>query len=401
MTGSDRAARREVARSPRALVAHPGAELYGSDRVMVDSVDALVRAGWSVTVALPEPGPLEARVRDVGARVVICPSPVLRKAALRPTGALRLLADTARGIGPGVRLMRDVRPDLVYVSTVTIPLWFLLARLFSRPAVCHVHEAETGAPSWVQTALVAPLLSCRRILANSEFSREVLVRALPRLGPRCVVFRNPVPGPAEVTPPRDALVGRIRVLYIGRISPRKGPHIALDAVAQLVAEGRDVDLEMMGSVFTGYEWFGAEIEASITRLGLADRARLSDFRADVWPVIAAADIVVVPSIADEPFGNTAVEAVLAARPVVASASGGLVEAVAGYDSALGVAPGDPSAIARAISRIVDDWPTFRDASLRDAEVAAERHSVDRYRERVMRELQSVATQNGSKAAVAS
>ena len=41
------------------LLAHPSAELYGSDRVFLESVSALVLAGKSVVVSLPVTGPLE------------------------------------------------------------------------------------------------------------------------------------------------------------------------------------------------------------------------------------------------------------------------------------------------------------------------------------------------------
>ena len=59
----------------RVLVAHPGAELYGSDRVVLESVRALAAAGCTVTVALPGHGPLVAPLERAGATVVLCPSP--------------------------------------------------------------------------------------------------------------------------------------------------------------------------------------------------------------------------------------------------------------------------------------------------------------------------------------
>lgn len=40
------------------LIAHPSADLYGSDRVMLETVDALVAAGRRVVVTLPADGPL-------------------------------------------------------------------------------------------------------------------------------------------------------------------------------------------------------------------------------------------------------------------------------------------------------------------------------------------------------
>ena len=55
----------------RVLVAHPGAELYGSDRVVLESVVAIVNAGAIVDVTVPETGPLIEELRRAGARVVV------------------------------------------------------------------------------------------------------------------------------------------------------------------------------------------------------------------------------------------------------------------------------------------------------------------------------------------
>ena len=80
----------QVRRSRRTiLVAHPGSELYGSDRVLLESVSGLLDDGWDVLVTVPADGPLVAELRRRGARVELCPSPVLRKSVLRPAGFAR------------------------------------------------------------------------------------------------------------------------------------------------------------------------------------------------------------------------------------------------------------------------------------------------------------------------
>jgi glycosyltransferase involved in cell wall biosynthesis len=364
------------------LVAHPSPDLYGSDRVALGTVEALVERGYRVVAtmpaAVPAHGPLVGAVEAAGAEVVPCPSPVLRKSALRPAGLVRLLATTLRSVGPGLRLLRSRRPDVVYVSTLTVPLWLVLARLTGLVSVCHVHEAESGVSRPVGRALTAPLLLSTSIAANSEFSRDVLASAWPRLGARTRVVRNPVPGPPRVEAARRALSGAIEILYVGRLSPRKGPHVAIEAIRELRARGVEARLRLVGSVFPGYEWFERELRATVADDGLADRVTFLGFRTDIWDEVAAADIVVVPSVADEPFGNTAVEAVLGARPVVVSDAGGLGEAVAGYGAALTVPPGDAMAMADAVEKLVADWPGYRRAALADAAVAADRHDPSRY-----------------------
>lgn len=366
------------------LVAHPSPDLYGSDRVVLGTVEALVRHGHRVVVTLPHDGPLVPLVEAAGAEVALCRSPVLRKSALRPSGMGSLLATTMRSVVPGLRLLRSCDPELVYVSTLTLPLWLVLARLAGRPSMCHVHEAESGVPALVRRALALPLLLCRSIVTNSEFSRNVVVSAVPGLRARSQVLPNPVPAPSQVTAGRKDLTGLLRALYIGRLSPRKGPQVAIAAVDELRTRGLDVRLELLGSIFPGYEWFAEELHASVADRRLTERVAFLGFQADIWPVIAAADVVVVPSVADESFGNAAVEAVLAARPVIASDAGGLQEAVEGYASAQVVPPEAPTAVADAVEKVVANWPSYRAAAAADAAVAAERHAPAFYGDRLER-----------------
>ena len=373
-----------IGRQPSVLVAHPGAELYGSDRVMLETVGALVDAGYRVTVAVPGDGPLLAEVRQRGASAEIIAAPVLRKRLLSPGGLASLAVQLPAALARAIATIRRNDIDVVYASTLTIPSWLLAARITRRTAVCHVHEAESSAGRLVKRALSTPLLLADAIAANSEFCAGVLAEPYPRLADRTSVVLNPVDGPAAVTPPREELDGRIRLVYVGRLSERKGVGVAVDAVAILRDRGRPVELDVVGDVFAGNEGFRAELQEKIQRASLGDAVRLLGFRPSVWDELSAADIALVPSLADETFGNTAVEAILAERPVIASDTSGLREAAAGYDTAELVRPGDAAALADAVERIADDWPSYR-AGAPGARAAAERrHARERYDADILR-----------------
>ena len=385
---------------PSVLIAHPSADLYGSDRVMLETVTALTDRQWRVVVSVPAPGPLVSEIEARGAEVRICPSPVLRKSALKPLGMLRLTWDILRSVPAGIGLLRSVRADLVYVSTITVPLWFALGRLLRKPVVGHVHEAERAAPSVVRKALTAPLLLADRLLVNSRFSLGVLTESFPSLGAKAVVLYNGVPGPVHITPAREELDGPMRLLYFGRLSPRKGPQVAIDAVQDLRTRDVEVTLDLIGAVFPGYEWFATQLTDQVAAAGLTDRVFFRGFQPDIWQAVSAADLVLIPSQADEPFGNSAVEAVLAARPVIASASSGLLEAVDGYTSAQTVAPTDRAGWSDAILRVRQRWTEYRENAASDAQRAHDRHAPDRYRAAVAEELAALTNRTDRPQALA-
>ena len=107
-----------------------------------------------------------------------------------------------------------------------------------------------------------------------------------------------------------------------------------------------------------------------------------------WPVLEAADAVVVPSRA-EPFGNTAVEAMHAARPLVASRVQGLAEVVTDAITGLLVPADDAAALAEALGALAADPALAARLAEQGAREAAERFSVAGYRAtmaRIMGEL---------------
>lgn len=364
------------------LVVHPGAELYGADRALLQTVEALL-AVYDVTVAVPVAGPLVAELERAGARVEVSRMPVLRRAAMRPAGAVRLVSDALLGVIPAVRLLRSRASGGVVVNTVTLPSWPLLARLARRRTVVHVHEAEASAGALARWVMSLGPRGAHHVIVNSEFTRAVLQRTLPRRAAAATLVYNSVPGPSRVVPPRSSIEEPVRLVYVGRLSPRKGVRVVLDVVDELRRRGVRAQLALVGGVFPGYEWFETELLDSVRERGLAEHVRFVGFVDDVWPHLADADVVLVPSIAEESFGNTVVEAVLAARPVLVSDSSGLREAAAGHENARLLPVGDVDLWATAVTDVVGRWPAVRQVAVGDAGRASVRYGLDRYREAVV------------------
>jgi glycosyltransferase involved in cell wall biosynthesis len=368
------------------LMAHPSGELYGSDRVFLESVEAMTSIGAAVTVTIPSHGPLVRELRARGADVVLCPTLVLRKNLMRPAGWLELILRSFTGALHGWALVNRLKPDALYVSTLTIPLWTILGRSLRRPVLVHVHEAESKAAKPIRKLLNAPLLPASKVVCNSRYSAHVMAGSFPGLKRKTSVIYNGVPGPDRPMPAREELKGGLRVLYVGRLSERKGVDVALNAVRILIQRGRPASLDIVGAVFEGYERYEEELRTAVACNGLEHDVHFHGFDPDVWPHLLRADVAVVPSRGDEPFGNTAVEAVLAARPVVVSNTSGLREAAEGYASAVFVEPGNAEDLADALQRVADEWSSFRNGAVRDAEIARERNGIVPYRTRLAAEI---------------
>ena len=381
---------RAIPRQRRVIVAHPVADLYGSDRTLLETVRALVRGGNAVVVAIPNDGPLVPLLQDAGAEVTFVRAPVVRKAALTPLGLVRWLWELVVALRPSLALVRRERPDVVYVNTVTIPSWLVVAWILRIPTVCHVHEAEDEAPRLVRLALVAPLFTAPARSSSTTRRPLWFVTRSPRGSTeRSRSLQRLVPGPEAVTPPRPCLDKSVRLVFVGRLSPRKGGDIAVAATHDLRRRGHHVELTLVGDVFPGYEWYREQLRQDAASGPARDSINFRGFVSDVWPAMDEADIVLVPSRA-EPFGNVAVEAMLAARPVVAARVQGLVEAVDDGVTGTLVAPDNPTALAGAVEALVSNWPQARELALAGRKRAVERFNADRFEREVVSVVSVVA-----------
>jgi glycosyltransferase involved in cell wall biosynthesis len=201
------------------------------------------------------------------------------------------------------------------------------------------------------------------VLTPSSFLRE---RALSwGLRPeRVTVLPNPapelppLPAPAELRS-RLGVDGRT-LAFAGRLTVQKAVEVTLDAVARIDS----VTLLVAGD---GSERVALERRAR--ELGIADRARFLGAldRRSVLEVLHAGDALVLSS-SWENFPHAVVEALAVGTPVIATAVGGVTEVVEHEVNGLLVPPGDPAALAAAISRYFDD-PELRER-LRAATVSS-------------------------------
>lgn len=371
------------------LISHPSPDLYGSDLQLLESVTALVESGIAVNVILPRTGPLEELLKDRGAKTETIPFPVSRKSVLNLRSLPQYVAETVIAMVHAVRLIRRVRPNVLYANTITAPVWILAGFLTGTPSLCHVHEAEETGNRFLQMLLAAPLLLCDTIIVNSKASREVIDQSLARLGGRIELIYNGVPEPmstSEETNP--SVVGGLRIVLVGRLSPRKGTDVALEALAELAKSGLDVSISICGDTYPGYEWFESALRERALKSDLKGRVQFCGYIRNVHQYLAQAHIVIVPSIA-EPFGNVAVEAQLAARPVVASNVQGLAEIINHGRTGLLCPPGDHVAIAEAVLRLVDDPAWAEEIAQAGYDSAVHRFGVGRYRESIVNVVENL------------
>ena len=361
MLGDRSRARDCNGRAGAVLLVHPSVDLYGSDRVVLDTAASLVSHDYSVVLVLPGDGPLSDEARRRGVTTICVPFPALRKGYLSPRGLARLGGELVACAPRIVALLRSRRWDAVVVNTLIAPWWVVAARAIGIPVLCHVHEAETDLSPSARRVIHAPLLLADDVIANTRATAAFVDSTWTGLSGRSRIVHNGVSPPSVVAGTRSPVPGpaSMNVLLVGRLNPRKGGEAALEAVSRLRREGVDVTLTFVGSVFPGYEWFEMRLRQRCQALGLEEAVTFAGFVSDTGPFYDRADVVAMPSTV-ESLGNVALEAAAWSRPVVANAVGGLIEAVVDGQTGILVPCGDIDSLTSALRRLA------LDRDLRDA-----------------------------------
>jgi glycosyltransferase involved in cell wall biosynthesis len=159
------------------------------------------------------------------------------------------------------------------------------------------------------------------------------------------VIPGAVSGPAKPPSLRSAKPGALRVGYIGMLTPNKGVQTLAEAAALL---GKDAPFEYC-IAGDGKPEFVRQV---LSKFPAAKTSYLGWVNANLfYPTI---DVLVVPSVSAECFGNVCVEALSFGVPVIVARSGALPEIVEHETSGLIFKAGDHAALSNCLRQVASD-----------------------------------------------
>lgn len=277
---------------------------------------------------------------------------------------LRAAIGIAKASRACTEMIRDMGADIVHTNDGrSHAIWAAPAKCAGARLVWH-HRSNPEARG---LRLVAPRIADAIISVSTFALGDVDTRNVPTQ-----VIHSPFDTgvQADRRARRAALLGELgcapdtRLIgFFGVMIARKRPFHFIEAIARL----RDLDpgRPVCGLLFgTPLEIGNDELMAYAKRLGVADAIRLMGYRAPGADWIAGCDLLLVPA-KDEPFGRTLIESMLVGTPVVATRSGGNVEALRGGRLGPLVPLDDAAAMARAALGLLADkaeWHRLADAA---------------------------------------
>ncbi len=313
-----------------------GAELHA-----LNLSQQLQRRGYDVTVACRPGRFIEERAHQMGLATV--PITVRKQNDWHDYGALR-------------RFLRQKPIDVLHAhwstDMIVPPTAALRARVPVRIMTRHMpYPFKNRFGSWLYsqvlwTRLVTVSASVRDTLLACGVAPDKI--EVIHHGTDIAQFVRTTESPQSVKRGLGIPDGCLTVGIVGRIAPEKGHLVLLQAAALLG------DRYPLRYVIVGDGPSEAAVREAVRALGLEDRVVFAGFRPDVNNVIAALDILTLPSTWNEPCAAVVQQAMAVCRPVVGTRAGGTPEMVVDGGTGLLVPPSDAPALADAIARLAGD-----------------------------------------------
>jgi glycosyltransferase involved in cell wall biosynthesis len=150
------------------------------------------------------------------------------------------------------------------------------------------------------------------------------------------------------------LNGERLICNVGRLVRWKGQDVFIKALADVIKSEPKTKAVVVGSTnsTTEEKIYFEELQYLVKELGLSNNVIFAGFRSDVPLIMASSDVIVHSSTEPEPFGRVIVEGMLAGKPVIATAAGGVLDIIHDQVTGLLVPIKNPKAMAEAIQYLL-------------------------------------------------
>ena len=316
------------------------------------------------------------------------------------------------------RLCRDFKPDVVYIwnaANISISLAFL-AQQMKIPVFFYVSDVWlslwetdtwghwcrakpwTSAKRAAKKALLSLLnriglntaqgtLDLKHVQFTSQFTKGQTVQAgIPVANGQVLHWGVDVdqycPGNSSSSPRR--------LLYVGQTREHKGIYTAIEAVKTLKEQNKDLPLTLTvagGSVLHEEEVL---LRKHVAALGLEKEVIFTGLlpRSELLPIYQNHDILIFPSIFDEPFSITLLEGLSSGLAVVGTTTGGSKEILKNEVNALTFPPGDALACAGQLQRLLDDPALYEKVRRNGRQTVVDQFQFKMMTEKIISALQA-------------
>lgn len=365
------------------LFIHQSADLYGSDKTLLQLLTYIDRKKFNPIVIIPLEGPLKEELENINIEVYITPVLKLYRNIVTPKNSIKFFSEYKKAIKFLDSLNKKYQFDIVYSNTLAVSLGMFYAKKREIKHIWHVHEIIVHPK--IIAAIFPKLLNkyADSIVCNSEATLYNLTRRTPQIKDKSIVIYNGVEQNSEVQKKVSKVdfgfkTEDIIITLVGRIYRLKGHKLLLNSFIKNFSVQKNIKLLFVGSPVIGQEKHLHEVEEIIKTNNLTEKVKILPFNKKLNSIWQITDIAVMPSTEAESFGLVAVEAMMFKKPVIGSNHGGLTEIIVNNETGILVEPNNESELTTAIQHLVDNPKIRIEMGEKGQQRAMETFSISSY-----------------------
>lgn len=307
---------------------HPSSELYGADKILVYIMKDF--PGYRKKLVLLEDGPLVKLVKEEIPDVEVSIEPTMPKMAkmyLKGTGIFRFIINLFR-FNKVVKEIKKSNPDIVYINTLALGCVLYYFSNAKYKKIVHVHEILKNDSFMHRIINKMALKKADALICVSDAVRSNL-QELGYSNKLRTVYNGITFSEKNTKDEFSVDRSKMNFALIGRIKPQnKGQILLLEAFGKLDKKLIEkCHLYIIGSPVPSQEYMLKEVEDKISELHLESIVSIVPFINNIECVYKAMDVICVPSVFDDPFPTTVLEAMFWSRPVIGTNTGGIPEMI--------------------------------------------------------------------------
>lgn len=310
-----------------------------------------------------------------------------RSVIVPANGSLPNIVLSPRALFRMRRVLERERFDLLHLHEPMTPIPCIAALAFAKTPIVATHHAN-GDLGWLRIAMPVWGFLADRIdyrIAVSAQARESAQRWIPG-------DYDVIPNGVLIPDEADAAGREHRIVFAGRHEQRKGLQVLLRAWPELHRRS-GARLRLIGADPLAVRLLLTRLRVSDEGIDLLGFLSQDDFTAE----LAAAKVLVAPSLGGESFGMVLTRAFACATPVVASDIAGYRDVMTA-ETSVPVPPDDPGALVEAVTALLADEPRRVALGTAARQLAIEKYSWDDIARRLLRVYESVVDDRPAAAA---
>lgn len=356
-----------------------GSEEYGVGRAITTLLMSMKLRGHICSLIVLSEGALAVELRKLDVPVYVLNIPTPPSYAGSPASVATSLVQSLRqAIAYSIplrRLILSIDPHFVHIQWPSQLLLCGMATSGTRSRCIWEMPNAIGARKVAFNRMLYQIVCGRYrviVLANSAYTASTMgslfvTPIVFHLGVDADQFRQQSNGGARASLgiPKDGIV----LGAVSRLHSSKGLHFVIGAMGSLVAKGADLQLVVVGGPLSGAYW--EQLNEQIWASKLTSRVHFTGQLPNTSVVYPAFDIFLQTRIDPEPFGLSAVEALMCGVPVLAHALGGPAETVVPDVTGWHYTDNTEKGLETAISCALEAkgrWPQMQAAARADAEL---------------------------------